>query len=131
MNKSQRHSGFYSFHTHFLASVIPLYYVPLHAVITTHHFEVTYLCLSLPIRLLRSSWYTCTWMNSKYSWHLNNAGLNCGGPLILGCFSTVNTTVLHSLWLTELSDAEEQQILRANSELYLDQPPHCSRVNFI
>ena len=47
--------------------------------------------------------YTCTHTHT-HSWPLNNAGFDCTGPLICGNFSTVNTTVLHGLWLVESVD---------------------------
>lgn len=37
---------------------------------------------------------------------LNSTGLNCTGPLPQGYFSTVNTTVLQSLWLVEPEDVD-------------------------
>ena len=57
--------------------------------------------------------YICT----AEPWTLNNAGLNCASPLIPGCFSMVNTTVLHGPWLAEFVDAEKPQIQGALHKL--------------
>ena len=51
---------------------------------------------------------------SLYSWPLNNAGLNCVGPLIHGFSPPLNsTTLLRNLWLVE----SRMQIWRADYEV--------------
>lgn len=44
----------------------------------------------------------------KYSWPMNNVGMNWAGPLIQEHFSIVNTVVLHSLRLVESVDAKNR-----------------------
>ena len=47
-----------------------------------------------------------TSLHFKYSWPLNNKGLNCSGSLMHGFVPVINTTVLYYLKLVKSVDAE-------------------------
>ena len=66
-----------------------------------------------------TNWWTV--LKTKYSWPLNNMGLNYMGPLIHGYFSTVRNTVLYG------TSGYRGPALK----LCLDESPHCSRVNSV
>ena len=50
---------------------------------------------------------------------LEHCGFELHSPLVQGYFSTVNTAVLHGLWLGESTDVEETWIQRANYKLHV------------
>ena len=51
---------------------------------------------------------------------LEQHGFELKGPLLFGCFSLVNITILYSLWLVEYNDSEEPWIQRVDYKLYMD-----------
>lgn len=59
-------------------------------------------------------------LDSNYSWPLNDKGLNCAGPLRYEYFSIVHTAVLHSPWLVDSTDMELPRIQRGDYKLYTD-----------
>ena len=59
--------------------------------------------------------YIYTYILIYIIWPLNNMGLNCMCSLICRYFLTVNTAVLHDLWLVGSADMEESRIGRVTA----------------
>lgn len=62
---------------------------------------------------------------------MHNADLNHAGSFIYRYFSTVNTTVIHSLWLVEFLDAEKPKMKRIDYKLVVQRSTMVAKIIFL